>query len=60
MCENKNNDFNFDFKDIKIYNQSNNFISIKDTNYLEDNFNILKTNPDGNCFFEAFLKSANV
>ena len=60
IYNNKNNKINFDNKDIKILDIQNNVISIKNEKDLKNNFNIIKTIPDGNCFYEAFLKSLNI
>ena len=52
IYNNKNNKINFDNKDIKILDIQNNVISIKNEKDLKNNFNIIKTIPDGNCFYE--------
>jgi len=60
IYKNKNNLIKFDIKDIKIFNNDNKVISIKKEIDIKNNFDIIETIPDGNCFYEAFLASLDI
>ena len=51
-----NNDMDYN----EFFNANNNNITINNANDIYRNFLIIETKKDGNCFFEAFLRSIEI